>query len=407
MHTQVYKNCFRMLIFFNTITTAQQAIVIVPVTDLAGSPIEKSQLYTYENLPLDALDRRCPRIHQLLFNETVEVLEHKDDQARISIPNLYYETANGTKKYTTYWVQKKHLLDFDTLQKKQYPIDTIPTPIDFKNKKHHTNEQQIVTLHTPFYDSKNKICYSAGTRFVQAPEQNNPEKISVYILNPKKVSCSIQAIPKHLCIVANHLSKQEKIDMFITILRSWCCNSNTFIPYVWGGCSFTQRYPNESFVTEKIATNTSYYYPQIDKKSIKMGMDCSNMIAQSAQIVGMPFYFKNSFTILKALTPISQEDDLEPGDIIWIPGHLLVVADIANNTLIEASSYLHGDGRIQEIPISRVFHSINTYQQLKQAHLLKKKLQRINTLTHVVETPQLSVVLLKMSSIWDNENPST
>ncbi|MGB8367272.1 MAG: hypothetical protein WCD44_02830, partial [Candidatus Babeliales bacterium] len=140
-----------------------------------------------------------------------------------------------------------------------------------------------------------------------------------------------------------------------------------YIPYVWGGFSFTSTKKISSFSlkNEKIV-------------SPKTGFDCAGIIARSAQICNIPYFYKNTTTIKQFLSPITHINNLMPGDIIWIPGHVMVIADLKNNTLIEARGYNHGYGKIHEIPLSEEFKGISTYKELFNIYQNKKTITRLD-----------------------------
>src|SRR3989304_1991478 len=73
---------------------AQKAVIIVPVADLVGQPMQsfyknKKPTSAYEELPWAASGAdhylACPRLHQALFNEVVELCEEFGQEARIKL----------------------------------------------------------------------------------------------------------------------------------------------------------------------------------------------------------------------------------------------------------------------------------------------------------------------------------
>jgi len=401
-------NAFTILIFlFNClclqIRPAEKAVTIVPIADLVGYQLTNNSM-TYNHLPLCGgtyqSDESCPRMHQLLFNEIVDVIGYHGNQAQIKIHNLYYYTNNHTKKQATYWTHKNNIWSLSALQNKSIDSDKFPAPISFESSTQKTPAQKIVTLYLPFYDPTTKNNYSAGTRFVQTSNSQTNQTLSVFIFDPQTNNFVTTSIPQELCISIEQTKPQKKIALFVKVLKKWAALSDGFIPYVWGGCSFTQRYNPEQFKQTITETGSFFYYRQTDNTIPKAGFDCSAIIARAAQIAGIPYFLKNSATIAQDLAPLTAKEQLQEGDIIWIPGHVMIVSNIKKNMLIEASSYLHGCGKIQEIPISTFFYGIKTYKQLISKHIHKQKVQRINTLTNIPESPLISIKLLKMDSIW-------
>ncbi|HLB41037.1 MAG TPA: hypothetical protein VJJ83_04555, partial [Candidatus Babeliales bacterium] len=97
------------------------------------------------------------------------------------------------------------------------------------------------------------------------------------------------------------------------------------------------------------------------------GYDCSCLISRAAQIVGWPYFYKNSATAERNLTAITALNQLAPGDLLWHAGHIMVVSDVEQGLLIEARGYSQGFGCLHEIPLSRIYVGIKTYAELWQA----------------------------------------
>ena len=131
------------------------------------------------------------------------------------------------------------------------------------------------------------------------------------------------------------------------------------------------------FERKKEGGNTFWSRPDYDT-TIKNGFDCSNLILRAAQISQIPYFFKNTTTLKKNLKTISPNEKLEAGDLIWVPGHVIVVADLDKNTIIESRSYSHGYGKIQEIPLNEEFKNINTFEDLLKHFFDNKKIKRID-----------------------------
>jgi len=132
-------------------------------------------------------------------------------------------------------------------------------------------------------------------------------------------------------------------------------------------------------------------------ESPKTGLDCSGMIARAAQICGIPYFYKNTTIIERFLTPLAKGNKPIPGDIIWIPGHVMVVADFINNTLIEVRGYKHGYSKIHEIPLNEEFKGINTYHDLTNAYHNNKAIIRLDSSGNERETIT-SLKLLQLTS---------
>jgi hypothetical protein len=147
---------------------------------------------------------------------------------------------------------------------------------------------------------------------------------------------------------------------------------------------------NGIFTREELPTNK----PQ-------PGLDCAGLIARAAHLAGIPYFYKNSLTIAKHLAPLNKKETISEGDIIWLPGHVMVVSSLKDNLLVEARHYSHGYGKVHEIPLSHQFKNINSYEQLAAHFFNKKPLQRLDKSGKVVQVlPDFKI--LKLASVWRN-----
>jgi hypothetical protein len=110
-------------------------------------------------------------------------------------------------------------------------------------------------------------------------------------------------------------------------------------------------------------------------------------------MASLPYYFKNTTTISTQVPPLPPHALPEPGDLIVIPGHVMVIADLKNHTLLEARGYPHGYGKVQELPLEKVFKDIATYEQLLAAYRNKKTVYRIDREGNVRDTIQTMKIL--------------
>lgn len=387
-----------------------KALTVVPIADLLGNPISELQRTSqtkkaYNQLPLCGgttnASVSCPRIHQLLFNEIVEIISRRGDEVHIKISNFYYINSAHKTPQHSYWTHKSNLISFKELKSNKVDFKKIPPSISFLKPNH--EQCQVVTLALPFYDKITQQTYSAGTRFViDQQAKRSGESVVVYIFDRKSFLFKEVAIPNEYLITKYPESNTEKIATFVHIIKKWAHQKDGFIPYVWGGCSFaaasTSNFTEE---TKRIGTTQTSFYDLADYgHTPKSGFDCSGLIGRAAQICGLPYYLKNTTTIAAGLQQLKAHDQIEDGDLIWIPLHIMIVSDVKNNTLVEARSYPHGYGKIQELPLNKVFEGINTYQDLIDAYRNKKTIYRITSEGHIADSiPNFKI--LKLASIWD------
>jgi cell wall-associated NlpC family hydrolase len=382
----------------------QQALVIVPVADLVGEPLQNpAAFFEYKTLPVCGgtinTFASCPRIHQVLFNEQVTAHKQVGNEVLISIPNLFYITdGDKNKKNTLYWTLRSNIAYLDELP----PVNIkklLPIPIDFK--KGTITEKNAVTLLFPFHDATTGLTFSAGTRFKKTDDKRNSNSQSVHVFNPTTNTWATTLMPASSLLTTKN--GERSIETFIRILKIWATHNNGCIPYVWGGCSFIDTSSAHQFTEQRTRhgdTDISYFAITDYNHTPKTGLDCSGLIARAAQMVGIPYFFKNTSTLAHYVPPLDKKHTLKDGDLIGTKGHVMVVSSIKNNTLIEARSYEHGYGRVHEIPLNRVFKDVNTYQDLIDAYFNKKTIYRIDKKGTVKDTiPEFK--LLRLNALAD------
>lgn len=401
------------------------AITIVPVADLVETSTssifpDHSPESIYNFLPLSGGYKpspsfACPRIHQLLFNEHVQVIKEAGDEIMVSVPNAFHIHRNENslktipnvnnrayrknKPLNTFWTLKKNIAPLTRLQEKNVDMSKIPQSASFASQT--IIAQNIITLAMPFTDPISHITYSAGTHFVAAQDQlTNSNTIGVYVFNPHNFEFELKNIPLHLCI-QSVIGKSEKIKQFVWLIKKWANLDHGFIPYVWGGTSFThpsyQTSEEKSLCINK--TETSFFYTDSFNYTPKTGLDCSGIINRAAQICGIPFYLRLSTTIATLLDELKSDQELEEGDIIWKPFHVFIVSDLEQNLIIEARGHGNGEGRVHEIALHKVFKEMYTYDDLIKAYRNKNIIYRLDKDGKILyEIPDFKI--LKLVSVW-------
>lgn len=392
----------------------QKAVINVPVADLVGQQIttlipDAPAQELYAQIPVCAGEIKssiaCPRLHQLLYNDTVDLLKITDDEACIRIAHGYYLIPSSQQPQTAYWILKKNLTLFNDIIAQDISTNTIPPTIDFSDENHTAlNCATIVTLLEPHYDPTVRMTFSAGTRFVKtsSPAKKRTSTVEVFAINYEKMKRHTIKIPVHKCIIADcSKTNQDRIIDFVSLLKKWAHQKSGHIPYVWGGTSFIKPVHTNFKEVTKTGHNGDYSFYEYEKdtQSPKNGFDCSGVILRATQIVGIPYFCKNTTTIAQCLNPVTKEQELNVGDLILIKGHVMIVSDINKNLLIEARSYGHGYGKLHEIPISEVFEEIETYKDLCDAYYEKKIVKRKDKNGKIRDTFS-NLQLFSMMSCW-------
>lgn len=390
----------------------ERAFVSVPVADLMVEPYHKIPQKTYsiteyyQKMPFSGSWDACPRAHQLLFNEVVSVLEENGAEVKIQISNFYYQKANESLPLDTYWTLRKNLCFFKDLKSNKVDVAKFPHPISYKENNIEAGLQSnIITLKKPFYDPVTKEIYSVGTRFVLTSEQEvkgpfdkGNFEAHIYDVHSKKIKKT--QIPKINCVRNYSKNPKDKIQNFVQVLRLWAYQKEGAIPYVLGGWSWTLNCPNHDFEILKESDSKYAIHRSNWSHHAKSGFDCMGIIGRAAQICDIPFYIKNTTTLLKDLKPLKKNDKISEGDILWYPGHVMVVSSLKNNLVIEARGYERGEGKVQEVCVENIFKNIKNLDELKALHDQQKPV----TILYFDGRPWKTFKtfkILKISSIWD------
>lgn len=384
--------------------SSELAWVSVPVLDAVHCSLQEfcvdstcEKFYCQLPIAREKGHYACPRSHQLLFNELVKIVEEINDEVKCELLNVFYKKKNN-ERCSYIWVLKKNIYRLKELKKKKIDLSVIPAPYTNNRKKSLTN---ILTLLWPWYDPITKQKYSAGTRFVRASKFDRPNIHAIYILEPDTFKRKITYVPCELAIVKYPKNKDEAKELFLEIVKKWANQSN-FIPYVWGGCSFCETCEKNEF---ELITDTRLGKPvtywsrkQIETAQIS-GIECSALIFRIAQIVGMPYFYRNSATLAQHLDSLKSNESLSSGDLIWYPGHVLIVSNFDQNKVIESAGYRLGFGKVHELSLDRVFKDIRTFSDLSNAFRLSKPIYRIDNRGQKLKLLD-KFLLLKLDSIW-------
>jgi len=368
------------------VAQARRGVIQVAIADLFGNIPQNTSVS--EPSPLYTETGTCPRVHQALFNEIVTIVGETKTHYQIDITTAYFITADSKKPYARYWISKQHCA---LITPEMAPY--IPEPITYKNADS-LNHKDIITLTEPWRDPKNHVTYSVGTRFKEIAAKSTDDYWVIIIYDHAKKTPIYHQLPRLYGTTTIPRTPHKKRTAMIQLIRSWIKGArNKSIPYVWGGCSYTRPYKGK-FIKKSDCLCSWYAYPHMHCTP-HTGFDCAGVMLRAAQIVGIPLFCKNSYTMAHTLTPLSRYEDLQIGDILWIPGHVMLIANLECNTLIEARGYPHGYGKLQEIPLAEEFKNIDTYRTLYEHMTAHKPLIRLNKKGCVMATiPDYKIVRL-------------
>jgi hypothetical protein len=271
----------------------------------------------------------------------------------------------------------------------------VPQPISYE--KQLAPQLNTITLITPYTVPECSCTFSAGTRFIVTGTNPENKTITVELIHPKTHTPLAITLPYNHCLTPS-ASREQQRKNFVKLLRLWSNNSGS-IPYVWGGCSYIFSAPNLAFKEVTTGSNQSHYVLEPQSPSPQTGFDCAGLVARAAQAAGLPYFFKNTTTLATFLNPLTEDEQVQDGDLIWIPGHVMIVSNREQNTLIEARDYSSGWACVQERPLKEIFKNIVCYNDLEARYNNKIVLQRIDKSGAITNT-YTTFKLLSLNSIW-------
>ena len=407
------RGCFLGLLLIGNAIHADGtwALVKVPSTDLSLGRLSRCQSspYTYYNEFPYAPDKgpaSCLRFHQLKFNELVKVRTRLENEVECEVQHFFYR-GHDKKEYKTAWVLKRDLVFLNDLPSKTI-LAHIPPPYRMNDHVSRYNKN-ILTLTAPWVERATGNTFSAGTRFVRCPSKDRKNSYAIFVIAGDLLRSTVRYVPRSLALVAYPHNASQAATLFVQLLKGWAHERDGIIPYVFGGCSYNGRIIPRGFsLVSHVRSGEEVSYWQ--RKNVQLqslsGFDCSSMILCAAQICGIPYFYKNTFTLCYAMETLKKQESLQAGDIIWYWGHVMVVSDVKKNLLIEAVGYDVGYGRVHEISLDKVFKQISTYPELIAAYHKGAPLERL----HSSGRPLKAVYDLKiftLKSLWKNRRPTS
>ena len=358
------------------------AVVIVPFSDVLGTEPKKTDLASvkkrYESLPCSYIANPrtvWQRVHQVVFHQTVLVKKEVGHEVYVEIPNLICKPSKlKSGENLTGWMQKKDLVYLENLNSSatQYFPD--------KEGVLKAHNQTLAFLKSPYYVKELGLTLSATTHCTVA--KRNYNSLLCYIYHPQKKRFFLTKIPKSIAQIPPS-NKSQQLDLFFHLIHSWSHPKKGFVPYVLGGASIT-TYQTGNFIKIpirvgkhliKTATGLPCYY--FDRKfptPYKSGLDCSTLIYLAARCANLPYYSKNTTAVTTMLPRITKNTPLKKGDIIFFPGHVMIISNLNPLKIIQSRAYASGHGKVTEDLAKDLFLTIKTAQDLKNAFLQKKPL---------------------------------
>lgn len=381
------KVIFLIPVFFVPFICARYAVFINPVTDLCISAV------CVEPQPFTGPIESCKRAHQALFNEVAEVLEDKGENVRIALGNVIYGIKkNDDENMSAFMVPRKALLFVDA-------IDTalFPPRLNEEYLKNLPQEGTVVVLTMPWHDSITKKNYSVGTRFVRTYADTS-KHYGITLLDTRSQKKVVSRVPKNAARIESKITSYEEAQKeFVTRLYAHARLPHGVIPYVWGGSSFIYPQKEYNFFSDE---QSRYWYKS---KLPITGYDCSELVLRTAQICCLPYFYKVTAVISEYMRPLAEGEELTAGDLLWHPGHVMVVGDIAKNELIESRGYKSGHGKVQAVPLNALFPEVETYEDLKKKYFAKEPLA-VNARDGFFYMTITEFKIFKLKSAWEHNS---
>ncbi|MBN2267589.1 MAG: hypothetical protein JW725_04625 [Candidatus Babeliaceae bacterium] len=388
------------------------SVVLKPVVDVFYRPLDP--VWLEHQIPLSCLNSfDCPRSTQLLYNQVVfveyEINDPETDQpwCWIAMPDrfttideksAYYNWSDQSWNiyFNHRWARSEDLTPVSEISEN----GVIPAPLSFADKASFENPN-VITLVYPWSCHYLGLTFSAGTRFVRAPLHDTYHSYAV--LTPE--SATILMVPRSIAHVPALFSRQERIELFTQLLRSWAHLPEGSIPFVWGGRSFIGAVINQDIWLEKIRgeikgeiKNIGCWHHSDESWDVHTGIDAHG-ISLLAQICGIPVCACCSEGIPNNLRPLIPGELIENGDYIRIiGGGLFAVTDVTNGMVVGACGYQPGYGTFFEFQISERFVDAYSMDDLLALHVdqlpvtLKTKDGRFKEFERLI--------IYKISSAW-------
>lgn len=316
-------------------------VIKVPVADLSSG-------YSVANNEGVAREKGAVhRLHQGLCNEVVTFVQAQGNYYKILYTNVMY----GQDK------QKQPLRMFGIHKNSVTPVKDL-SPDELAAIPH--RNKSLVTLVYPTEG------LSVGTQLVRAPEFDTADMNAVHWCDFDSHVCDIAHIPVENVWKNQILSPDQQRQAFVGMLRELVdrvAKTHKVIPYVWGGSSFVTGNKQDDFSLR----NGVWQRPK-DSSGVYTGYDCSDLVMRFAQMVGIQFPWRNSSTIKEHCKALQKGQDVEDGDLIWIPGHIMIISDVKNSEIIQARGYSSGYGYVDKGHISKTFAGINSIQDLVERY---------------------------------------
>ena len=378
------------------------ALVKVPITDLTSKDLtyfEDLPYAYYHKFPYspEGGTNQCLRLHQLKFNELVKIHDVSENGVRCEVESFFCRQNETDSK--TFWALKEDFLFLNDLSPDTELVSHIPPPYKIGQSPSLSNHN-VLTLTQPWLDQETDTTYSAGTRFVRNASQDTANSYAISMIDVQLGTSVVKHIDRSLALVTYPQDPSKAAELFVQLLKKWATTQEGILPYVWGGCSHTGNRASDDFSLVSYKDISTFWQREPVPMGTFSGFDCSGLVLCAAQICGIPYFFKNTTTMLACMKPLKEGKTLKEGDLIWSPRHVMVVSDREKNMLIEAVGYSAGYGKVHEISVDKAFKGIHNLSELTTAYEQQTPLERLNSKGVVSTTTPFTIKILSLKSLW-------
>lgn len=371
----MHKIFFLAIPFLGSVSAkAQEVFCAVPVAEGVGvrlalnAQTEQEARACYRTIATcSAVNcKECPRKCQTLLHQKLILIDEQGYEVLVEVPDM-------NKKQC--WMLKENI---------------------FK-RSYGNNNSSFIVLTLLLSDPVTGLAFSAGTRFLI--DRVMPQGYQVAVYNKVARAFDYTFIPSTHCITEkerNNFTTEQKKQFFMQLIKDWANFPERFFSCVSGGCSIAKGYKDNEYYLVK----NGWERPRCNCDMPYTGVDISGLIWLAAHIAGIPHNYKNIDDIKNSLNNAVNRDSLQDGDLIWIKDSILFVSDSKKNKAITVMSYESGYGMLLELPLSKIFQGIKTYDDLYNTHDNAAPLQMLNkdgTLGALISDFQF----LKLSSVFN------
>lgn len=323
-----------------------QAVITQPVLELNR---HEPHDVTDTSFPASPETKKCYRDHQALLNEHVRIVETNGDAVKIALDSLLYDIDSSTQQpINTFWTSSKYLATFDYLKNNNL-LSALANPT--------YGQEPTIVLTYPWNN------FSVGTRFKHVPDNDTQDSYAIVRIDYTNNTVVSDLVP-HDCAHIEvkpenaHAARQAFVSMINTFLDR--VDRDGVVPFVWGGSSFLHPYDKD----EKCHIQDGVWRRDGSENKLYYGYDASEFVMRMAQIAGINFPYKTTWSMQQGLAHLSPTDQLEEGDLLWVPGGVAIVSSLEKNEMVMAHGYNSGYGCVHKLPLAQCFQGISTYADL-------------------------------------------